>query len=603
MNIFNIALIVIILIVTIVAIVIYLRPDPLAGDLEEEEVDRFDPVYLTNEVKDEFNRFVKLNIADLDLNKVQSDKIENDKKHLNRALRTCYLGDATSKAYVQQFIKQVLVKTFGISEENIDNTIKFGSVDLSIRDKFDIILYIYKEKFGIGGLKKFLDVMGYLEPYGEGSMVYYKVTTEDINLAFNRHALLIDALSFEDKLNILTERIFADYLGLGVVDEIRDMDIDGVNCGTSGLPYRENRNYDDYYSEDTGENPMSSYNAVWVTCSGKLIWFAFLGFEQENSFERVCKRIYKYDNPGTLSADRGHIVNDMADGSRIVVVRPPEAESWGFFCRKLNVGSKMSFEDLMPYENADKLKELIRWIVLGSANIIITGEQGCGKSTFMMSIIQFIRPSYAIRIQEMAFELNLRTIYPERNIMSLRQTDTVSGQEGLNIQKKMDGSCNLLGEVADQETTLWAIQICQTGSNMLMATHHANSTPDLLKAFADYSNDRSKLELAAASLNFDIHLNRDAQGRRFVERITAICPHIAEPYSTDVEEAQKQYYFRQTDRQVFDTIDLLKWNDGGFEFTGCMDDRNRNKILKSLTIEEREEFNDFCSRVRKEVGA
>lgn len=284
MNIFNIALIVIILIVTIVAIVIYLRPDPLAGDLEEEEVDRFDPAYLTNEVKDEFNRFIKLNIADLDLNKVQSDKIENDKKHLNRALRTCYLGDATSKAYVQQFIKQVLVKTFGISEENIDNTIKFGSVDLSIRDKFDIILYIYKEKFGIGGLKKFLDVMGYLEPYGEGSMVYYKVTTEDINLAFNRHALLIDALSFEDKLNILTERIFADYLGLGVIDEIRDMDIDGVNCGTSGLPYRENRNYDDYYSEDTGENPMSSYNAVWVTCSGKLIWFAFLGFEQENSF-------------------------------------------------------------------------------------------------------------------------------------------------------------------------------------------------------------------------------------------------------------------------------------------------------------------------------
>jgi pilus assembly protein CpaF len=221
----------------------------------------------------------------------------------------------------------------------------------------------------------------------------------------------------------------------------------------------------------------------------------------------------------------------------------------------------------------------------------------------MMSIIQFIRDTFAIRVQEMAFELNLRVIYPDRNVMTLRQTDTTSGQEGLNVQKKMDGSCNLLGEVADQETTRWAIQICQTGSNQLIATHHANSTPDLLKAFSDYSNDRSKLELAATSLNFDIHLSRTPDGHRYVERITAICPHVAEEYSHDSDEAMKQYFFRETDRQVFDVVDVLRWEDGVYKFVGCIDDRNREKIAGTLTKNERAQFYDFCDRIKAEVGA
>ncbi len=57
-----------------------------------------------------------------------------------------------------------------------------------------------------------------------------------------------------------------------------------------------------------------------------------------------------------------------------------------------------------------------------------------------MTMIKFIKGMYTLRIQEMAFELNLRKLYPERNILSFRETGTLKGQEGLDLQKKTDGT-------------------------------------------------------------------------------------------------------------------------------------------------------------------
>ena len=61
-----------------------------------------------------------------------------------------------------------------------------------------------------------------------------------------------------------------------------------------------------------------------------------------------------------------------------------------------------------------------------------------------MGMIESIYETKNVRVQETAFELHLRKIYPTRNILSFRETDTVSGQEGLDVQKKTDGSVNII---------------------------------------------------------------------------------------------------------------------------------------------------------------
>lgn len=53
-----------------------------------------------------------------------------------------------------------------------------------------------------------------------------------------------------------------------------------------------------------------------------------------------------------------------------------------------------------------------------------------------MAMIENIYETMNLRITETAFELHLRKIYPTRNILSMRETETIAGQECLDVQKK-----------------------------------------------------------------------------------------------------------------------------------------------------------------------
>ena len=77
----------------------------------------------------------------------------------------------------------------------------------------------------------------------------------------------------------------------------------------------------------------------------------------------------------------------------------------------------------------------------------------------LMAMIENIYETMNLRITETAFELHLRDTYPDRNILSFRETESISGQEGLDLQKKTDGVVNILGEVASIEVAAYLIQM------------------------------------------------------------------------------------------------------------------------------------------------
>ena len=62
-------------------------------------------------------------------------------------------------------------------------------------------------------------------------------------------------------------------------------------------------------------------DSIWIFFQGKSIRLAFLSFGTESELKRVCQNIYKYNNPGQLSDTNGYKINEMKDGSRVVVVR------------------------------------------------------------------------------------------------------------------------------------------------------------------------------------------------------------------------------------------------------------------------------------------
>lgn len=416
-------------------------------------------------VKDSINEITRTNLFELGLNEVEFKKQANKRAELKKALKVCMHGSVEDKQFVKAFIFDILLSY--IPNEKINTVIPFNNTYLlSVREKFTIILHMLKKEHGFDALSYFIDTYGLdkLKESEDGELSF-TISKEDIDEIYDRMGLVPD---IEDRLEIITQAVYERYKGLGAIDEIRDMNIDGVSAGVSGttadinpsgfsgfpLNFSESLNI----PKEANERVKRNYESIWIFYKGKSIKLDFLGFESESELKRVCQIIYRYNRGGQLSESTGYRVNEMKDGSRILVVRPPFSESWAFFVRKFFI-KNVTLDMLIKDENAHLPIELIKYIVKGGMITAVTGQQGSGKTTLLMAMIKHIYASLTLRIQEMAFELNLRRLYPGRNILSFRETENISGQQGLDIQKKTDGSVNILGEVATDPVAAWMIQM------------------------------------------------------------------------------------------------------------------------------------------------
>ncbi len=449
MNLMNILIILLIFAVAgfvVVRILVAKKNEEVVDEVEQDDK-TYTIALMTEFVKRRLDEITKINLYDIGLSEEELKRRKNKKYELKKALKGCTYGDVNDKKYVKELIYDLLSKEYGTDETNISKAIPFDIPSLlTAQDKFDILIYVYKQQFGYEALTEFiekynLDTLKYVS--GETKPCFV-ITAEEIDDIYEKENIV---LSFHDKLMIVTQRIYQSYKGYSSIDEIRDMNIDGVSGGVSGLPesfLSQVAQTDGDYLDQILENKVPrACDAIWIFFKGKSIRLAFLSFGAESELKRVCQNIYKYNNPGQLSDSNGYKINEMKDGSRIVVVRPSFSETWAFFVRKFDV-KRATLEQIINCDGKEQAIDLLKFLVKGARIIALTGEQGSGKTTMLMAMIENIYETMNIRVQEVAFELHLRKIYPTRNILSFRETETVSGQEGLDVQKKTDGSVNII---------------------------------------------------------------------------------------------------------------------------------------------------------------
>ena len=455
------------LVIVIVAILVKYSLDKKKKVSNEEENITDTKAYTVDAmidfVKRRLDEITKVNLYDIGLSEEELKRRKAKKYELRKALKGCTYGDVNDKKYVKELIYDLLYKEYNVNETNISNAIPFDTPSLlSAQDKFDIIIFMYKKDFGYEALtemiKKYnLAVLKYMDGETKPS---YVITADEISYIYNEEKF---DLAFSDKLNILVQRIYQYYKGYSTIDEIRDMNIDGVSGGVSGLPesfLSQVAQTDSDYLNQIHENKVPrACDSIWIFFQGKSIRLAFLSFGKESELKRVCQNIYKYNNPGQLSDSNGYKINEMKDGSRVVVVRPSMSETWAFFVRKFDV-KRASLEQLITVPGKEDAIDLLKFLVKGARIIALTGEQGCGKTTMLMGMIENIYETMNLRITETAFELHLRKIYPTRNILSMRETETVSGQDCLDVQKKTDGSVNIIRRGCNRSSCILDDTIC-----------------------------------------------------------------------------------------------------------------------------------------------
>ena len=571
----------------------------------EEQLDFENPYtisFITSEVAEEFATALKVNLKEQNLTRRELEAREAAKQELRQSLKESAYGNPTAKQYIKNFIKDIVRgKKIGINEETIDFVMDFNNPrNLSNRDKFEIMLHFYMKEFDDLGFSKIIEDYEWLNPkVDEDGDFSYKVTKEDLDEAFDDFLLSIEGITYEDKLEIISERVFSEYKGFGAVDILFDNTIDEIDCGVSGIPLGR---FDIKHLDM--QNTSYSYDAIWVMVHGINLHLSFLSLGSQDELVRICSNVYKFNAPYCLSRRKPYVVSTMKDGSRVVVIRPPMGEGWVFFVRKFDSMPSLAPEVVLSDEGNEIPLTLLKWLIKGYTNIAITGMQGTGKTTLLKTLISYFPKAINIRVQELEFESNLRYTYPDRNIMTMQETDSVTAQEGLDLQKKTNGSANILGEVATSQAASWLIQTSKVASLFAMFTHHAKTTEDLIIAIrnnlldvnggAGFQNEKAAEDMVARAINIDVHME-NIRGHRFMSRITEIIPindrrypselpvnenlSLNDKLALDTIENQR----RITDRALFTTKDLVVFENGRYVFKEYPSKELLDHIFNSLT--------------------
>ena len=524
---------------------------------------------------------------------------------IEEAMTDCVYGIDQAKIIVKELITSILLELFP-TQEALYKVYPLDGYAIEPLWQFEILMERLYPKYKKGALayliKKYKwDQVRY--NIEDGTVPSYNVSVEDLQEAYDDE--ILEPLTFREALSVVTTLIYQEYKGMGVVDTLRTMDIDGFNIGASGSIMSTNVNSDAL--------EWTASRSVWVYFQGKYIHFQFLNFGSEAEVRRVVQLIARYNNPGPLTEKRGYLVNTMYDKSRVLALRPLASEYWAVFVRKFVLSSHTlealidpvkrnpathepeldaNGEEIHKYKNADLPQEMIKLLMRGQVTTGFTGRQGSGKTTMMVAAISQVDARFNIRVLEMAPEMYLREIYPQRNILSVQETNTVSAAELQDALKKSDAALSIVGEVATDIIAARMIQMGQVASIFTIFSHHANRTVDLVHALTNSIVAASGGSATPATvepqvidvIKVDCHLDYDVSGNRYIERITEIIRLDSVPYpdrqpNESLAEYKirldKEYYTRRTDRQSFTTRDVLVFNPHTFTYDVARDENGK----------------------------
>ena len=133
--------------------------------------------------------------------------------------------------------------------------------------------------------------------------------------------------------------------------------------------------------------------------------------------------------------------------------------------------------------------------------IMLTGPTGCGKSTSLAAMIEYLNQTHEKRV--ITIEDPIEYIYKNnRCVISQREVglDTHSFEAAVKHALRQDPNVILVGEMRDTETASMVLMAAETG-HLVLSTGHASSAPltveRIIDLFPTYQQTLAQTRLAA----------------------------------------------------------------------------------------------------------
>ncbi len=601
----------IILITIIMAIILILIYFIFKKELDAEEnrkTDVYSLAYLSDAVKLKISEIAGDNIYELKINKKETKKREHQKARLNKATRSCAQGNVGEREYMKDMIKRILQDDYGINERTIDIVLPFNRMSqLKAQDKFEILYALYNREKDNTAFSKLNDMCNFDREKCNEYGTFYEISSDDIHAAYS---VMTVPLRFVDKLEIVAQRIYQEIYGNSVADILRyDKKIDGISGGVSGAS-SEQYNFMEEAMKSGDTRKAMTYNSIWIFYRGKAIHLSFLSFKDDKDLIRVCKNLYRFGSVGHLTSKIGYKLSYQADGCRVVVIRPIIATHWAFFLRKFDSAKNLSIDDLLVDEGKEYVIALSKWAARGCLNLVISGDQNSGKTTFFKALAVFFDRRNPIRTMEQEFEIWLNSAYTSMNAVCLRASEDVPLFDIIAIAKKMDAAIMMLGEISNFEYAGGYLSLCQAGTRSTVATIHTTTTPDLIDYMKNggmYTNlfrsENAAEEQIAKSIQMDIHWEKTPEGKRYISYVNEIVPlydHIDDDGEEPITKIANALRLMSRKR-AYQVRPLIVYENGRYVLNNIFSSGSVNRILRNLSQGDVIEFLKEMDELRTHI--
>lgn len=245
--------------------------------------------------------------------------------------------------------------------------------------------------------------------------------------------------------------------------------------------------------------------------------------------------------------------------------------------------SKPTLEEIgMPTSVKDLLS-------LNQGLVLVTGPTGCGKSTTLAAMINYINDNRACHI--LTLEDPIEYIFkPVKSIISQRQLgeDMLSFAAGLKHALRQDPNVIMVGEMRDLETIAAAITLAETG-HLVLATLHTYSASQTIDRIIDtfpahqQGQVRSQLSMILAAVVSQRLLPRKSGGRIAAREIMLHNSAIANLIREN-KVAQIQTVLETNSQNGMTTMDRhLKqlYQSGEIEYQTALDYMEESSLLEA----------------------
>ncbi|WP_331700191.1 ATPase, T2SS/T4P/T4SS family [Paenibacillus sp. IITD108] len=199
-------------------------------------------------------------------------------------------------------------------------------------------------------------------------------------------------------------------------------------------------------------------------------------YESMQDVYRLIDNLTRSEDGAIMSREKPYAELQLYNGTRVVITIPPMSKHPTIVFRRNTLEQFTLQQQINLNTIASESPPIYRMLARCGTKLILTGEPGVGKSTFLLTMFMETRADLVTVTAENAWELDLKARFPDRDITEFVGDDRTMVPVVFPRTLRMDPQIYVIGEVREVEAPMYKEACANTRGLVITTMHEKNST-------------------------------------------------------------------------------------------------------------------------------